>query len=93
MLSVAVIGKGLAEVLLMLMLGRWVVGLFSGIDRAKNPIYQAFELALGPVDRMAARLTSNRLSVHATRRLAVWLVLLGWIVLTWVKVVLVRAQA
>ena len=62
MLLLAIVLKGLAEVLLVVMLGQGLLYLFAGKNRHENVIYRGFAIVTAPILR-AARLVTPRFVV------------------------------
>jgi len=86
MLTLAVTVKLIAEIALMALLGRWLLGLLAGAKRDKNIFYQILEILVRPFVAMA-RLVSPRFIVERHLPLvAFFLLLFVWLGATILKI-------
>ncbi len=87
MLTALVLVKLVAEIALMALLGRWVLGLLAGQKRDSNLFYQLLDMAVRPFVWSARRLAPR---VVLDRHVP--LVAFGLLSVTWVVVTLWRIQ-
>jgi hypothetical protein len=80
--------KLIAEIALLALLGRWLLGVLAGQKREANLFYQVLGIVTRPVERFT-RLVSPRLVLDRHIPLATGLLLLS----TWVVVTLLKIQA
>jgi hypothetical protein len=86
MLLLATALKLLAEVALLALVGRWLLGLLSGAQREQNFFYQVFSIVSKPVERFT-RWLSPRIVLDRHIPLAAGVLLLSvWFVSTLLKV-------
>jgi len=79
--------KLIAEIALLALLGRWLLGLLAGPKREANLFYQVLGIVTRPVERLT-RLLSPRLVLDRHIPLATGLLLAS----TWVVVTLLKIQ-
>lgn len=87
MFTLVVIVKALAEIALLAMAGRWLLGLLAGAKREQNFFYQILQILTKPFIR-AARLVTPRLVIDQHIPLVAFLVL----VFIWVFAVGTKIQ-
>ncbi len=87
MLTTLVLVKLVAEIALMCLLGRWVLGLIAGARREENLFYQLLDMAVRPFVA-AARFITPRAVIDRHVPLVAFL-LLGF---TWLAVTIWRIQ-
>jgi len=79
--------KLIAEIALLALLGRWLLGLLAGAKREANLFYQVLGIVTRPVERLTRRV-SPRLVLDRHIPLATGLLLAS----TWVVVTLLKIQ-
>ena len=78
--------KLLAEIALLALVGRWLLGLLAGASRDRNVFYQALSIVTRPVERVV-RAISPRLVLDRHIPLAAGLLLLSiWFISTLMKI-------
>ncbi len=87
MFTLVVVVKALAEIALLAMAGRWLLGLLAGAKREQNFFYQILQILTKPFIR-AARLVTPRLVIDQHIPLVAFLVL----VFIWVFAVGTKIQ-
>lgn len=86
MLLVVTSVKLLAEIALLALAGRWLLGLLAGAKRDGNLFYQVLSIVTRPVERLT-RLISPRVVLDRHIPLAAGLLLLSvWVVVTLMKI-------
>lgn len=86
MLFVVTALKLVAEIALMALAGRWVVGLLAGAGRERNVFYKLLEVISSPFVRLV-RLVTPRVVLDRHIPLAAFLLLaVGWVALTATKI-------
>ena len=86
MLLVVTSLKLLAEIALLALIGRWLLGLLAGAKRDSNPIYQLLSFVTRPVEKLT-RAISPKLVLDRHIPLAAGLLLLSvWLVSTLMKI-------
>lgn len=78
--------KLIAEIALLALLGRWVLGLLAGAKRDSNPFYQLLSVITSPVEKLT-RAISPRLVLDRHIPLAAGLLMLSlWLLATVFKI-------
>ena len=86
MLLFAIILKGLAEVLLVVMLGQGLLYLFAGQRRKENAIYRGFQVVTAPVMKATRFVTPRFIVDQHIGFVAFFLVAVIWVVALALKV-------
>ncbi len=82
MLSALVIVKLIAEIALMCLLGRWVLGLWAGQRREQNLFYQLLDMAVRPFVRTARFITPRAIIDRHVPLVAFLLLGFTWLLAT-----------
>jgi len=82
MLTVLVLVKLVAEIALMALLGRWVLGLLAGQKREQNLFYQILDIAVRPFVRSARWLAPRVVLDRHVPLVAFCLLAVTWLVVT-----------
>lgn len=78
--------KLIAEIALLALAGRWLLGLLAGAQRERNLFYQVLSIVTGPVVRLT-RLISPRLVLDRHIPLAAAMLMLSvWVISTLIKI-------
>lgn len=82
MLTTLVLVKLVAEIALMALLGRWVLGLIAGARREQNLFWQILDIVVRPFTWSARRITPRLVLDRHVPLVAFLLLALTWIVVT-----------
>ncbi|MBE2264144.1 MAG: hypothetical protein IAE92_15465 [Burkholderiaceae bacterium] len=74
--------KLIAEIALMALVGRWLVGLMAGAQRQKNPFYQLFEIVGRPFVTLARFITPRVVLERHLPLVAFLLLAMVWLTVT-----------
>ena len=86
MLLLVEVLKLLAEIALMCLAGRWVLGLLAGAKREQNLVYQLFQVLTRPVISGVRRITPRVVIDQHVPLVAFLLLSFLWIVATMTKI-------
>jgi len=78
--------KLLAEIALMALLGRWILGLLAGAKREHNVFYKLFDVITSPFFKLTRRLVPRRVDDRYLPVAAFFLLSVLWIFFTAVKI-------
>lgn len=82
MLTALVLVKLVAEIALMALLGRWVLGLLAGQKRDQNLFYQILDMAVRPFVWSARRIAPRVILDRHVPLVAFFLLAFTWLVVT-----------
>lgn len=82
MLTALVLVKLVAEIALMALVGRWVLGMLAGPGRERNVFYQVLDMAVRPFVWSARRLAPRVVLDRHVPLVAFCLLALLWLVVT-----------
>lgn len=88
MLLVAMSLKLVAEVALLALLGRWVLGRLAGPQPQHNPFWRLLDWVVAPASALTGWLGGRRLSASRRAGWTVLLLLLVWLLATVAKIAL-----
>lgn len=86
MLTVLIIVKLVAEIALMALFGRWVLGLLAGARREQNLFYQVLDIMVRPFVWLARRITPRMVIDRHVPLVAFFLLVFVWLASTILKV-------
>lgn len=86
MLLLITIVKLIAEIALLALLGRWLLGLLAGAKRDRNPFYQVLDLLGRPFVSVARRITPRFVLDRHVPLVAFLLLAFLWLAMTVLKI-------
>jgi hypothetical protein len=92
-LLLAIILKGLLEVVLVVMLGQGLLYVFTGGNRQRNLVYRMFATVTAPILKAARRVTPRFIVDQHIGLVAFFLLALLWVLALGLKVYFVLQQA
>ena len=78
--------KLLAEIALMALLGRWLLGLLAGQQRERNVFYQLLGIVTAPVQRLTRWISPRQVLDRHIPLAAAALLLSTWVIVTLLKI-------